>query len=178
MKQIIEKLKEQADDIFVNRLDPEAASWGMQEGVLISANEARQIVEALEGKGCTTDELKKAFIAGSKFGAERFGSTAGWLGAKLENPDFDEWIATVKPDNEIKTETNWISVDDRLPENENNVLAVLDGQTCIMSYFDFQENGETFKVWGYVYDGINGDGEYDDNYNPTHWQPLPTPPKH
>jgi len=50
MKQIIEKLKEQADDIFVNRLDPEAASWGMQEGVLISANEARQIVEALEGK--------------------------------------------------------------------------------------------------------------------------------
>ena len=65
----------------------------------------QQIVEALEGKGCATDELKKAFIAGSKFGAERFGSTAGWLGAKLENPDFDEWIATVKTQDEPKTET-------------------------------------------------------------------------
>ncbi len=75
---------------------------------------------------------------------------------------------------DVLEKSQWISVDDRLPENENYVLAVLDGQTCIMSYFDFQENGETFKVWGYVYDGINGDGEYDDNYNPTHWQPLPT----
>lgn len=88
--------------------------------------------------------------------------------------DYINWLE----DKIIDSQTNWISVEDRLPENENNVLAVLDGQTCIMSYFDFQENGETFKVWGYVYDGINGDGEYDDNYNPTHWQPLPTPPKH
>ncbi len=71
---------------------------------------------------------------------------------------------------------DWISVKDRLPKHENNVLAVLDGQLCIMTYFSFKENGETIMVWGYVYDGINGDGEYDDNYYPTHWMELPMPP--
>jgi hypothetical protein len=74
-------------------------------------------------------------------------------------------------------ESNWISVDERLPENENNVLAVLDNEVCIMNYFEFKENGETFKVWGYCYDGVNGDGVYDDNYYPTHWMPLPKSPK-
>jgi len=70
MKQIIEKLKEQADDIFVNRLDPEAASWGMQEGVLISANEARQIVEALEGKGA--EDMSPSEIAKKQFGDRKY----------------------------------------------------------------------------------------------------------
>ena len=73
--------------------------------------------------------------------------------------------------------SQWISVEDRLPETEDNVLAVLEGQLCIMSYFAFKENGETQMVWGYVYDGINGDGIFDDNYCPTHWMPLPEPPK-
>lgn len=127
---------------------------------------------------CLEDTHGGNIVSRRKWQGNHYTNDIEVIGDIFNNPDFDEWIATVKPDNEIKTETNWISVDDRLPENENNVLAVLDGQTCIMSYFDFQENGETFKVWGYVYDGINGDGEYDDNYNPTHWQPLPTPPKH
>jgi hypothetical protein len=70
----------------------------------------------------------------------------------------------------------WISVNENLPEHENNVLAVLDGQVCIMNYFSFQENGKTNKVWGYVYDGINGDGIFDDNYYPTHWMEIPCPP--
>lgn len=70
----------------------------------------------------------------------------------------------------------WISVKEKLPQHENNVLAVLDGQVCIMNYFSFQENGETNKVWGYVYDGINGDGIFDDNYYPTHWMEIPCPP--
>jgi hypothetical protein len=70
----------------------------------------------------------------------------------------------------------WISVNENLPEHEKNVLAVLDGQVCIMNYFSFQENGEKNKVWGYVYDGINGDGIFDDNYYPTHWMDIPCPP--
>jgi len=49
MKQIIEKLKEQIANSIEYGNDLDAASWGMQEGVLISANEAQQIVEALEG---------------------------------------------------------------------------------------------------------------------------------
>jgi hypothetical protein len=68
----------------------------------------------------------------------------------------------------------WIDVNDRLPEHENNVLAVLNGQVCIMNYFDFTEDGQTHKVWGYVYDGINGDGIYDDNYTPSHWMEIST----
>lgn len=84
--------------------------------------------------------------------------------------------------NETTTDANnvlvagWISVNEKLPEHENNVLAVLNGQVCIMNYFSFQENGETNMVWGYVYDGINGDGIFDDNYYPTHWMEIPCPP--
>jgi len=71
----------------------------------------------------------------------------------------------------------WISVKEKLPKHEKNVLAVLNGQVCIMNYFSFQENGETKMVWGYVYDGIDGDVIYDDNYYPTHWMDIPCPPK-
>ena len=70
----------------------------------------------------------------------------------------------------------WNSVNEKLPEHENNVLAVLNGQVCIMNYFSFQENGEKNMVWGYVYDGVNGDGIFDDNYYPTHWMEIPCPP--
>ena len=70
----------------------------------------------------------------------------------------------------------WISVKDELPSHENNVLAVLDGETCIMNYFSFIENGEKVFVWGYVYDGLNGDGIFDDNYYPTHWMEIPKYP--
>ena len=50
MKQIIEKIKSQMANSIEYGNDLDAASWGMQEGVLISANEARQIVDALEGE--------------------------------------------------------------------------------------------------------------------------------
>lgn len=71
----------------------------------------------------------------------------------------------------------WINVNDKLPENKENVLAVLDGEVCVMSYFPYEDCGETNNVWCYVYDGINGDGIFDDNYYPTHWMPLPKPIK-
>jgi hypothetical protein len=68
----------------------------------------------------------------------------------------------------------FISVNDELPQNEDNVLAILDGETCCMAYFSFPDGGEIHMVWGYVYDGLNGDAIYDDNYSPTHWMPIPT----
>jgi hypothetical protein len=76
----------------------------------------------------------------------------------------------------MSVNNNWISVDNKLPKHENNVLAVLGGEVCIMNYLSFKENGETYKVWGYVYDGINGDGIFDDNYYPSHWMEIPKPP--
>lgn len=71
----------------------------------------------------------------------------------------------------------WISVKEDLPKDESNVLAVLNGQVCVMSYFSFHEDGKSNLIWGYVYDGVNGDAIFDDNYYPTHWMPLPSPPK-
>ena len=71
----------------------------------------------------------------------------------------------------------WIPVSEQLPEHENNVLAVLDGQVCVMAYYTKRDSGECSKVWAYVYGGINGEGLYDDNYEPTHWMEIPKPPK-
>ena len=120
MKQIIEKLKEQADDIFVNRLDPEAASWGMQEGVLISANEARQIVEALEGKAQLPSFEQIIDFATWYSGMER---------EKVERA-YDMYLRdvlgfngaeTISKTETVETQTNWISVEDRLPTREEFV---------------------------------------------------------
>lgn len=72
--------------------------------------------------------------------------------------------------------SKWISVNDRLPETPDNVLAVWNGRVCIMSYFPLIEGGQTYRVWAYVYDGINGDGVYDGDYRPTYWMPIPQPP--
>ena len=72
------------------------------------------------------------------------------------------------------SQSKWVSCAERLPDHEHNVLAILDGKVCVMNYFNFFENGESYKVWGYVYDGIDGDGIFDDNYYPTKWQEIPT----
>ena len=73
----------------------------------------------------------------------------------------------------VANQSKWISVEDKLPEHDNNVLAILNGNMEIMAYCNIHEDGETFKVWHIVYDGLQGDPIYDDNYEPTHWQPLP-----
>ena len=71
---------------------------------------------------------------------------------------------------------NWINVNERLPEHGNNVLAVLYGKVCVMCCDTIIESGETYRAWCYVYDGLDGDGIFDDNYEPTHWMELPTAP--
>lgn len=49
---------------------------------------------------------------------------------------------------------NWISVKDKLPEHEGNVLAVLDGEVCIMAYQLLSDSDGTFWwAWCYVYYG-------------------------
>ena len=51
----------------------------------------------------------------------------------------------------------WISIKDRLPESEYNVLAFMEGQVHIMAYFPYKEDGFEQRAWGYVYDGPHGD---------------------
>jgi len=70
----------------------------------------------------------------------------------------------------------WISVNEKLPEHENNVLAVLDGKVCIMSCCFISDIVGIIRVWAYVYDGIDGDAMHDDDYHPTHWMEIPKPP--
>jgi hypothetical protein len=71
----------------------------------------------------------------------------------------------------------WTPVSEKLPEHENNVLAVLDGQVCIMCYLTIRQSGEYFKEWAKVYDAFDGDAYLDDEYHPTHWMEIPEPPK-
>jgi len=73
----------------------------------------------------------------------------------------------------------WIEIksEEDLPKDDKNVLAMIDGEMKIMCLSDIIENGVSSKVWCLVYDGLDGDGIYDDNYYPTHWMPLPTHPQ-
>ena len=70
----------------------------------------------------------------------------------------------------------WVSVLERLPTpklDSETVLAVLNGTLAVMSYAYIQNEG---WVWANCYGDIDGDGEYDDEYKPTHWMPLPKNP--
>ena len=73
----------------------------------------------------------------------------------------------------------WVSIksEDDLPKDDKNVLVIIEGQMQIMCLCSIIDNDVYSKVWCMVYDGLDGDGIYDDNYYPTHWMPLPTPPQ-
>jgi len=75
--------------------------------------------------------------------------------------------------------TTWIEIksEDDLPKDDGNVLVIIEGQMQIMCLCSIIDNDVYSKVWCMVYDGLDGDGIYDDNYYPTHWMPLPTNPQ-
>lgn len=81
----------------------------------------------------------------------------------------------------ITTQPNptWIEIksEDDLPKDDKNVLVIIEGQMQIMCLCSIIDNDVYSKVWCMVYDGLDGDGIYDDNYYPTHWMPLPTHPQ-
>lgn len=69
-----------------------------------------------------------------------------------------------------KHKEGWISVEDRLPEDIDKVLVYLDGP---------YDHGRRVAI-SYCHEGqwlsIEG-GSWPDMPKPTHWQPLPQPPK-
>ncbi len=97
----------------------------------------------------TPKELAKEYVAGEDYaGEEAAGAYSGFLAGYQAAKD------------------QWISVKDRLPEDGQDVLACVNGQVLISyvhgmkgfsSEWGLAENGET--IW------------------PSHWMPLPEPPK-
>ena len=79
----------------------------------------------------------------------------------------------------MKPTDTWVSIksEDDLPNDDKNVLVIIEGQMQIMCLCSIIDNDVLSKVWCMVYDGLDGDGIYDDNYYPTHWMPLPTNPQ-
>jgi hypothetical protein len=63
-------------------------------------------------------------------------------------------ISSIKP-----KESEWVSVEDKLPEQYTDVIVFIKGDTIAVDYVD--ENGD-FYYYG---------------KNVTHWMPLPKPPK-
>lgn len=80
---------------------------------------------------------------------------------------------------------DWIDVKERTPDliegkdYSENVLAVLNGRLAVMAYcYIKDDDGGWFYAWANCYGNIDGECEWDDNYNVTHWMPLPDPPQH
>jgi hypothetical protein len=77
---------------------------------------------------------------------------------------------------------HWIDAEKETPQlidKENyspNVLAVCKGQLSVMCYcyIDGEDGG---FVWASCNGNIDGDAEFDDNYEVTHWMYLPKIPK-
>jgi hypothetical protein len=76
----------------------------------------------------------------------------------------------------------WISVKDRTPDTvegkdySENVFVICDGKLEVMSYGWVDAEPEGGWVWSNCYGDIRGDSEWDDEYKPTHWMPLPKLP--
>lgn len=72
-------------------------------------------------------------------------------------------------DGSYNESSGWISVDDRLPEERQDVLCY-SGQWGV---FDARVKGGAFYKWGV--DGFGSPG-WEKSIGTTHWQPLPAPP--
>ena len=109
---------------------------------------------------------------------------------KLKEPNFyivnskkyltdEQRISVAEKITQMSTTPTWIEIksEDDLPKDDGNVLVIIEGQMQIMCLCSIIDNDVYSKVWCMVYDGLDGDGIYDDNYYPTHWMPLPTNPQ-
>ena len=85
-----------------------------------------------------------------------------------------------RKDAEIEALRNpWISVHDRLPENDDTVFVMLDYYQADMDGPDvvgLSSSGE-YDTGSLVDGAVLADHFNDDDVDVTHWMPLPTPPK-
>lgn len=90
---------------------------------------------------------------------------------------FDEWR------NEPRSLTDWISVEDRLPEDEQGIVGLYGGcEYHIWLFRDDWSGSGTFYSWNYGFcpnGHLNGDGweAKPGSGGIAYWMPLPTPPE-
>jgi hypothetical protein len=78
---------------------------------------------------------------------------------------------------------NWIETTKELPkfidgkDYSENVLVWNNKELEVMTYCkSCDDNNELCYHWANAYGNINGDANWDDDYAPTHWMPLPSEP--
>lgn len=87
----------------------------------------------------------------------------------------DTAFALFETKEEENEEPRWISVKDRLPEKQADVLLFFGGKYGNMATGFWHGEEKEDCVWWCAY---TDDGFYTDcDYKPTHWMPLPQPPK-
>ena len=89
-------------------------------------------------------------------------SGTGYFGSAIENKKIADYLIT-----HGVTVQEWISVDERLPEEKMN---------CIVHYkHAYCDNDDYWAIGICFYDGEKF--QMDWSYKVTHWMPLPKPPK-
>jgi len=108
------------------------------------------------------DKLRLAFLAGERLGRLK----ALQLSAHCK--DKDEWVSLNRTSPNLIEGKNY----------SENVLAWCNNELKVMCYcyIDSEDDEERGYVWADCNYDINGDAEFDDDYDVTHWQPLPSPP--
>jgi hypothetical protein len=96
------------------------------------------------------------------------------------NEDYDLLIGEMLQ--RFQEKSFWVDAKKETPqllENENyspNVFAVCNGQLSVMCYC-YIPGEDGGYVWANCNGKIDGDAEFDDNYEVTHWQSFPSLPK-
>ena len=76
------------------------------------------------------------------------------------------------------TVQEWISVEERLPEERKSVVPALGSYSMpVLVVWERKCTGDRFVREGYTREGVFVNKTYNDEIRATHWMPLPEPPK-
>lgn len=113
---------------------------------------------------------RKDFLAGYQAARDQFGDTSKVMNSP-EDPDSCEHILDMEKMVDVNSSNNsngWISVKDRLPEENQTVLIYTDKHETYMARI--YDNNEAWPI-------SNSCGCCGSEEKFTHWMPLPQPPK-
>lgn len=66
---------------------------------------------------------------------------------------------------------DWISIEDKMPENNSEVLIYIEDYGILLAHYNYMP----YKRYGFWSEG--GGFEYEEQWFPKYWMPLPNPPK-